>query len=165
MFISLLGRLLPAKTAFPTFQVRTATKRGGGSTKNNRSSAGRRLGVKRFGDQYVKAGEILLRQRGTSWHPGQHVSRGRYVASCTSVANTIANYRSGRDGPRPHAVGKGAGLRAHVHGQRGQDESAHRAQRTAVHRDCAESRGQATAQRQRAGQESAARAGAVPITK
>lgn len=55
-------------------QVRTATKRGGGSTKNNRSSAGRRLGVKRFAGQYVQAGEILLRQRGTSWFPGQHVS-------------------------------------------------------------------------------------------
>lgn len=54
--------------------MRTATKRGGGSTKNNRSSAGRRLGVKRFGGQYVQAGEILVRQRGTSWYPGQHVS-------------------------------------------------------------------------------------------
>ncbi|KAK9898363.1 hypothetical protein P389DRAFT_32808 [Cystobasidium minutum MCA 4210] len=60
-----------------TTQIRTATKRGGGSTKNNRSSAGRRLGVKRFGGQYVKAGEILLRQRGTSWWPGQHVGMGR----------------------------------------------------------------------------------------
>ena len=60
--------------AVSAIQIRTATKRGGGSTKNNRSSAGRRLGVKRFGDQYVKAGEILVRQRGTSWYPGQHVS-------------------------------------------------------------------------------------------
>lgn len=39
------------------------------------------MGVKRFGDQYVKAGEILLRQRGTSWHPGQHVRRARVSCS------------------------------------------------------------------------------------
>ena len=58
-----------------TSQIRTATKRGGGSTKNNRSSAGRRLGVKRFGGQLVKAGEILVRQRGTRWYPGQHVRK------------------------------------------------------------------------------------------
>ena len=64
-------------------QIRTATKRGGGSTKNNRSSAGRRLGVKRFGEQYVKAGEILVRQRGTSWYPGQHV--GCLTVHCCCV--------------------------------------------------------------------------------
>jgi large subunit ribosomal protein L27 len=63
----------PVQSHTGTTQIRTATKRGGGSTKNNRSSAGRRLGVKRFGGQYVQAGEILVRQRGTSWFPGQHV--------------------------------------------------------------------------------------------
>ncbi|CAO1631566.1 unnamed protein product [Parajaminaea phylloscopi] len=79
------SRTLPSASSsvLPTFafgasiQVRNSTKRGGGSTKNNRNSAGKRLGVKRYGGQYVKAGEILMRQRGTSWHPGQNVSMGR----------------------------------------------------------------------------------------
>ncbi|ORY74316.1 ribosomal L27 protein-domain-containing protein [Leucosporidium creatinivorum] len=58
-------------------QVRTATKRGGGSSKNGRNSIGKRLGVKKYGGQSVIAGNILVRQRGTSFHPGQHVGRGR----------------------------------------------------------------------------------------
>ena len=54
-----------------------AHKKGGGSSKNGRDSAGRRLGVKRFGDEIVKAGEILVRQRGTVIHPGKNVGRGK----------------------------------------------------------------------------------------
>ncbi|CAL7962536.1 50S ribosomal subunit protein L27 [Alphaproteobacteria bacterium] len=54
-----------------------ATKKAGGSSRNGRDSAGRRLGVKRFGGQLVKAGEILVRQRGTKFHPGQNVGIGR----------------------------------------------------------------------------------------
>ncbi|HET6262488.1 MAG TPA: 50S ribosomal protein L27, partial [Chloroflexia bacterium] len=42
----------------------------GGSSRNGRDSAGRRLGVKKFGDQAVIAGNIIVRQRGTKWHPG-----------------------------------------------------------------------------------------------
>lgn len=53
-----------------------AHKKGGGSSKNGRDSAGQRLGVKRFGGQFVKAGEILVRQRGTKFHPGLNVGRG-----------------------------------------------------------------------------------------
>ena len=53
-----------------------AHKKGGGSTKNGRDSNAQRLGVKRFGGQLVKAGEILVRQRGTRFHPGTNVGRG-----------------------------------------------------------------------------------------
>ncbi|MZH03492.1 MAG: 50S ribosomal protein L27 [Nitrospinae bacterium] len=51
-------------------------KKGQGSTSNGRDSRGQRLGVKRFGGQAVKAGEILVRQRGTHFHPGSNVGLG-----------------------------------------------------------------------------------------
>jgi large subunit ribosomal protein L27 len=54
-----------------------AHKKGGGSSKNGRDSAAQRLGVKRFGGQNVKAGEILIRQRGTKVHPGLNVGKGK----------------------------------------------------------------------------------------
>lgn len=54
-----------------------ATKKGGGSSKNGRDSASKRLGVKRFGGQYVTAGSILVRQRGTRIHPGANVGIGK----------------------------------------------------------------------------------------
>lgn len=54
-----------------------ATKKAGGSTRNGRDSHSKRLGVKRFGGQIVKAGNILIRQRGTRVHPGINVSRGK----------------------------------------------------------------------------------------
>ena len=50
--------------------------KGGGSTRNGRDSNAQRLGVKRFGGQVVNAGEILVRQRGTKFHPGDGVGRG-----------------------------------------------------------------------------------------
>lgn len=53
-----------------------ATKKGASSSKNGRDSNSQRLGVKRFGGQVVKAGEILVRQRGTHFHPGSNVGRG-----------------------------------------------------------------------------------------
>ncbi len=53
-----------------------AHKKGGGSTKNGRDSNAQRLGVKRFGGQTVRAGNILVRQRGTKMHPGANVARG-----------------------------------------------------------------------------------------
>ena len=53
-----------------------AHKKGGGSTKNGRESHSKRLGVKRFGGQLVLAGNILVRQRGTKFHPGNNVGRG-----------------------------------------------------------------------------------------
>ncbi len=54
-----------------------AHKKGQGSTQNNRDSAGRRLGVKKFGSQFVRAGNIIVRQRGTKIHPGQNVGIGK----------------------------------------------------------------------------------------
>lgn len=54
-----------------------STKKGGGSTRNGRDSAGRRLGVKRFGSEAVRAGNILVRQRGSTFHPGTNVGIGR----------------------------------------------------------------------------------------
>ena len=53
-----------------------ATKKGASSTRNGRDSNAQRLGVKRFGGQVVKAGEIIVRQRGTHFHPGDNVGRG-----------------------------------------------------------------------------------------
>jgi large subunit ribosomal protein L27 len=54
-----------------------AHKKAGGSSRNGRDSAGRRLGVKRFGGEAVLAGNILVRQRGTTFHPGRNVGMGR----------------------------------------------------------------------------------------
>lgn len=58
-------------------QVRWASKAAGGKSKNGRESAGRRLGVKRYGDQYVTPGTIIVRQRGANFHPGQNVAVGK----------------------------------------------------------------------------------------
>jgi len=54
-----------------------AHKKGQGSTQNNRDSAGRRLGVKKFGGEVVRAGNIIIRQRGTKVHPGVNVGIGK----------------------------------------------------------------------------------------
>jgi len=54
-----------------------AHKKGASSTKNGRDSNAQRLGVKRFGGQQVNAGEIIVRQRGTHFHPGDNVGRGK----------------------------------------------------------------------------------------
>lgn len=53
-----------------------AHKKGVGSSRNGRDSNAKRLGVKLFGGQPVRAGGILIRQRGTKWHPGRNVGRG-----------------------------------------------------------------------------------------
>ena len=54
-----------------------ATKKAGGSSRNGRDSAGRRLGVKKFGGELVLSGNIIIRQRGTRVHPGLNVGIGR----------------------------------------------------------------------------------------
>ena len=54
-----------------------ATKKAGGSSKNGRDSAGRRLGIKKFGGEAVIPGNIIARQRGTKWHPGTNVGLGK----------------------------------------------------------------------------------------
>ena len=57
-----------------------AHKKAGGSSRNGRDSVGKRLGVKRFAGQFVKAGNILVRQRGTKIHPGLNVGTGKAVS-------------------------------------------------------------------------------------
>ena len=54
-----------------------ATKKAGGSSRNGRDSAGRRLGVKKFGGEVVISGNIIVRQRGTKFHPGTNVGIGK----------------------------------------------------------------------------------------
>ena len=54
-----------------------AHKKAGGSSRNGRDSAGRRLGVKKYGGESVIPGNILIRQRGTKWWPGQNVGMGK----------------------------------------------------------------------------------------
>ncbi|GAA5913349.1 hypothetical protein JCM6882_004096 [Rhodosporidiobolus microsporus] len=86
-------------------QVRTATKRGGGSTKNGRNSIGKRLGVKKYGGQEVIAGNIIVRQRGTTWHPGQHVARGRDHTLFALVPGYVQFYRDVVRGKERKLVG------------------------------------------------------------
>ena len=74
-----------------------ARKKGGSSTKNGRNSPGQRLGVKRFGGEEVKAGEILVRQRGTKIHPGLHVGKGKDDTLFAKAAGKVMfRNRSGR---------------------------------------------------------------------
>lgn len=54
-----------------------AHKKAGGSSRNGRSTIGRRLGIKKFGGERVIPGNIICRQRGTKWHPGENVGMGR----------------------------------------------------------------------------------------
>jgi large subunit ribosomal protein L27 len=54
-----------------------AHKKAGGSSRNGRDSAGKRLGLKKAGGQHVIPGNIILRQRGTEWHPGRNVGMGK----------------------------------------------------------------------------------------
>jgi large subunit ribosomal protein L27 len=54
-----------------------AHKKAGGSSRNGRDTAGRRLGIKAFGGEAVIAGNIICRQRGTKWHPGRNVGMGK----------------------------------------------------------------------------------------
>ena len=72
-----------------------AHKKAGGSSRNGRDTAGRRLGVKKFGGEEVRAGNIIIRQRGTKWHPGSGVGIGvDYALYVLSV--TLANLKAGR---------------------------------------------------------------------
>tara|TARA_Y100001970_G_C14258075_1_gene877127 strand:- start:12813 stop:13070 length:258 start_codon:yes stop_codon:yes gene_type:complete len=54
-----------------------AHKKAGGSSRNGRDSAGRRLGIKKYGGEIVFPGNIIARQRGTKWHPGENVGIGK----------------------------------------------------------------------------------------
>ncbi len=77
-----------------------AHKKAGGSSRNGRDSPGQRLGVKRFGGQRVKAGNILIRQRGTKIHPGENVGVGRDYTLFALVDGTVEFSRKGRNKKR-----------------------------------------------------------------
>lgn len=66
-----------------------AHKKGGGSSKNGRDSESKRLGVKRYDGQVVKAGEILVRQRGTKIHPGENVGCGKDFTLFAKESGTV----------------------------------------------------------------------------
>ena len=74
-----------------------AHKKGMGSTKNGRDSESKRLGVKRADGQFVLAGNILVRQRGTHIHPGNNVGRGNDDTLFAKVSGTVKFERVGRD--------------------------------------------------------------------
>ena len=74
-----------------------AHKKGQGSTQNNRDSAGRRLGVKKFGGQFVRAGNIIIRQRGTKVHPGNNVGIGSDDTVYAKVSGYVKFERVGKD--------------------------------------------------------------------
>ena len=72
-----------------------AHKKAGGSTRNGRDSDGRRLGVKKFGGERVLAGNILVRQRGTKFHPGRNVGIGTDHTLFATAAGEVAFERNG----------------------------------------------------------------------
>ena len=72
-----------------------AHKKGGGSTRNGRDSAGQRLGVKKFGGEQVLAGNILVRQRGTTFHPGTNVGLGKDYTLFALTDGTV-EFKQGR---------------------------------------------------------------------
>ncbi|MBX6362719.1 MAG: 50S ribosomal protein L27 [Gemmatimonadetes bacterium] len=74
-----------------------AHKKGVGSTRNGRDSNAQRLGVKRFGGQHVLAGNILVRQRGTKFHPGFNVGRGSDDTLYALIDGVVKFERKGRD--------------------------------------------------------------------
>ena len=74
-----------------------ATKKAGGSSRNGRDSAGRRLGVKKYGSQSVKAGNIIVRQRGTKWHPGENVGIGKDHTIFAKIEGTVVFVKSSRN--------------------------------------------------------------------
>lgn len=67
-----------------------AHKKAGGSSRNGRDSPGKRLGVKKFGGESVVPGNIIVRQRGTKWHPGKGVGMGRDFTIYATAAGRVA---------------------------------------------------------------------------
>ena len=67
-----------------------AHKKSGGSSRNGRDSAGRRLGVKKFGGEAINAGSIIVRQRGTKWHPGLNVGMGKDHTLFAKATGTVS---------------------------------------------------------------------------
>ena len=74
-----------------------AHKKAGGSSRNGRDTAGRRLGLKKFGGEIVVPGNILVRQRGTTFHPGQGVGMGRDNTIFATIGGQV-NFRVSKGG-------------------------------------------------------------------
>jgi large subunit ribosomal protein L27 len=74
-----------------------AHKKSGGSSRNGRDSESKRLGVKKFGGEHVLAGNILVRQRGTQFHPGENVGLGRDHTLFATVEGQVS-FRKKREG-------------------------------------------------------------------
>jgi large subunit ribosomal protein L27 len=74
-----------------------AHKKAGGSSRNGRDSGGQRLGVKRYGGQVVKAGNILVRQKGTKIYPGENVGMGKDFTLFSTIDGVVKYEKKGRD--------------------------------------------------------------------
>ena len=74
-----------------------AHKKAGGSSRNGRDSAGRRLGVKKYGGEHVIPGNILIRQRGTKWHPGTGVGLGKDYTIFAKIEGNV-EFKTRRNG-------------------------------------------------------------------
>lgn len=72
-----------------------AQKKAGGSTKNGRDSESKRLGVKRYGGEKVIPGNIIVRQRGTTWHPGDNVGMGKDHTIFAKVEGSVEFRKKG----------------------------------------------------------------------
>ena len=72
-----------------------STKKAGGSSRNGRDSESKRLGIKRYGSQLVKAGEIIARQRGTKWHPGENTGMGKDPTIFAKISGIVTFVKSG----------------------------------------------------------------------
>jgi large subunit ribosomal protein L27 len=72
-------------------------KKAGGSSRNGRDSAGQRYGVKRYSGQKVRAGNILIRQKGTRIHPGENVGLGKDYTLFAKIDGTVAFERLDKD--------------------------------------------------------------------
>jgi large subunit ribosomal protein L27 len=78
-----------------------AHKKGAGSSRNGRDSQSKRLGVKRFGGEYVIPGNIIVRQRGTRFHPGENVGMGKdFTLFATTEGYVVFERMRGRNGQK-----------------------------------------------------------------
>ena len=89
-----------------------AHKKGQSSSKNNRESNAQRLGVKRFGGERVRSGTIIVRQRGTQFHPGENVGRGKDDTLFAMIDGLVRFTRWGRHRKRVHVVAAAAAAAA-----------------------------------------------------
>ena len=95
-----------------------AHKKAGGSSRNGRDSESKRLGVKKFGSEAVRAGNIIVRQRGTKWHPGDNVGLGKDHTLFALTDGQVA-FRDGKLGRKYVHVMPALRKRRNRNGQKG----------------------------------------------